>query len=113
MQSISISVWGYIELPRDMVSIQGSVHQPPSTRERHSDPETLDAALANAIAFINQSENPVILAGAELHRFGFQDKLLRFAEEKKIPVVTTLLSKSVMPEAHPLSMSLDKKYVSR
>ncbi len=97
---------GYIELPRDMVSIQGAVHQRPSTRERHSDPETLDAALSNAIAFINQSENPVILAGAELHRFGFQDKLLRLAEEKKIPVVTTLLGKSVMPEAHPLYLGI-------
>ena len=32
----------------------------------------------------------------------FQDKLLRLAEEKQIPVVTTLLGKSVMPEAHPL-----------
>jgi indolepyruvate decarboxylase len=97
---------GYIELPRDMLNIQGAVHQRPSTGGHHSDPETLDAALANAIAFINQSENPVILAGAELHRFGFQDKLLRLAEEKQIPVVTTLLGKSVMPEAHPLYLGI-------
>ena len=97
---------GYIELPRDMVGIEGSVHQRPSTGGHHSDSETLDAALSNAIAFINQSENPVILAGAELHRFGFRDKLLRFAEEKQIPVVTTLLGKSVMPEAHPLYLGI-------
>ena len=97
---------GYIELPRDMVGLQGSVHQRPSTGGLHSDPETLDAALSNAIAFINQSENPVILAGAELHRFGFRDKLLRLAEEKRIPVVTTLLGKSVMPEAHPLYLGI-------
>ncbi len=97
---------GYIELPRDMVGIQGSVHQRPSTGGHHSDSETLDAALSNAIAFINQSENPVILAGAELHRFRFRDKLLRFAEEKQIPVVTTLLGKSVMPEAHPLYLGI-------
>lgn len=97
---------GYIELPRDMVSIHGAVHQRPSTGEHYSDPEILDAALVNAIAFINQSENPVILAGVELHRFGFRDKLLRLAEEKQIPVVTTLLSKSVMPEAHPLYLGI-------
>ncbi|MDE0636329.1 MAG: thiamine pyrophosphate-binding protein [Candidatus Poribacteria bacterium] len=97
---------GYIELPRDMVGIQGSVHQRPSTGGVHSDLETLDAALSNAIAFINQSENPVILTGVELHRFGFRDKLLRFAEEKQIPVVTTLLGKSVMPEAHPLYLGI-------
>ena len=97
---------GYIELPRDMVGIEGSVHQRPSTGGHHSDSETLDAALSNAIVFINQSENPVILAGAELHRFGFRDKLLRLAEEKQIPVVTTLLGKSVMPEAHPLYLGI-------
>ena len=97
---------GYIELPRDMVSTQGQVHQRPSTDGHHSDPETLDAALANAIGFINQSENPIILAGADLHRFGYQNKLLRLTEEKQIPVVTTLLGKSVMPEAHPLYLGI-------
>ena len=97
---------GYIELPRDMISRQGQAYQRPSTGEHHSDPETLDAALANAIALINQSENPIILAGAELHRFGYQNKLLQLAEEKQIPVGTTLLGKSVMPEAHPLYLGI-------
>ncbi len=97
---------GYIELPRDMVSIHGAAHRRPSTGEHYSDPEILDAALVDAIAFINQSENPVILAGVELHRFGFRDKLLRVAEEKQIPVVATLLGKSVMPEAHPLYLGI-------
>ncbi len=97
---------GYIELPRDMVGVQGSIHQRPSTGRYRSDPETLDAALSNAIAFVNQSTNPVILAGAELHRFRFRDKLIRLAEEKQIPVVTTLLGKSVMPEAHPLYLGI-------
>ena len=97
---------GYIELPRDMVSIQGQVHQRPSTGGHPSDPETLNAALATAIGFINQSENPIILAGADVHRFGYQNKLLRLTEEKQIPVVTTLLGKSVMPEAHPLYLGI-------
>lgn len=97
---------GYIELPRDMVSIQGQIHQRPSTDGHHSDPEMLNAALADAIGFINQSENPIILAGADLHRFGYQNKLLRLTEEKQIPVVTTLLGKSVMPEAHPLYLGI-------
>ena len=97
---------GYIELPRDMVSIQGQIYQRPSTDGHHSDPEMLNAALADAIGFINQSENPIILAGADLHRFGYQNKLLRLTEEKQIPVVTTLLGKSVMPEAHPLYLGI-------
>ena len=97
---------GYIELPRDMVSVPGAVYQRPSTGGHHSNPKTLDAALTDAIAFINQSENSVILAGAELHRFGYQDKLLRLAEKRQFPVATTLLGKSVMPEAHPLYLGI-------
>lgn len=97
---------GYIELPRDMVSVEGAKYNRPSVCERQSDTDTLDAALVNAVEFINQSENPIILAGAELHRYGYQEKLVRLAEEKRIPVVTTLLGKSVMPEAHPLYLGI-------
>jgi len=97
---------GYIELPRDMVNQRGSVSYRPSTGESASEPETLNAALAAAIDFINQSQNPIILAGAELQRFGYQDKLIRLAEAKQIPVVTSILGKSVMPEAHPLYVGL-------
>ena len=97
---------GYIELPRDMVSTPGAVNQRPSTGGHHSDPKTLDAALKDAIAFINQSENSVILAGAELHRFGYQDKVLRLAEKNQFPVATTLLGKSVIQEAHPLYLGI-------
>ncbi len=104
---------GYIELPRDMVGMLGTPSQRPSTGDHQSDPETLEAALENAIAFINQSENPVILAGAELHRFGYQNKLRQLAEEKQFPVVTTLLGKSVMPEAHPLYLGIYGGAMSR
>ena len=97
---------GYIELPRDMVSVQGSIYQRPSTGGHHTDAETLDAALTDAIDFINQSQNPVILVGAEVQRFDYQDQVCRFAEEKQIPVVTTLLGKSAIPEAHPLYLGI-------
>lgn len=97
---------GYIELPRDMVDVRGTLYRRPSTGNHESDPETLIAAVDDALTFINQSKNPVILAGVELHRFGYQDKLCKLVEEKRIPVVATLLGKSVMPEAHPLYMGI-------
>lgn len=97
---------GYIELPRDMVDVRGTLYRRASTGGHMSDSESLNAAIEDAINFINQSKNPVILAGVELHRFGFQDKLLKIVEEKQIPVVATLLGKSVMPEAHPLYLGI-------
>ena len=97
---------GYIEIPRDMVDIRGTLYQGLSTGKHISDPDVLDAAVEDACDFINKSKKPVILAGVELHRFGYQDKLIRLAEEKRIPVVATLLGKSVIPESHPLYLGI-------
>ena len=97
---------GYIELPRDMVGARGTLYQRPSTGGHLSDPDALDAAVADAIDFINQSKKPVVLAGVEIHRFGYQNKLIDLVEEKRIPVVATLLGKSVIPESHPLYLGI-------
>ena len=97
---------GYIEIPRDMVDVRGTLYQGPSTGGHASDPEVLDAAVEDACNFINKSKKPVILAGVELHRFGYQDKLIKLVEEKRIPVVATLLGKSVIPESHPLYLGI-------
>lgn len=97
---------GYIEIPRDRVDVRGTLYQGLSTGKHISDPDVLDAAVEDACNFINKSKKPVILAGVELHRFGYQDKLIRLAEEKRIPVVATLLGKSVIPESHPLYLGI-------
>lgn len=97
---------GYIELPRDMVDARGTLYQRPSTGGHLSDPDILDAAVEDACNFINQSKRPIILAGVELHRFGYQNKLIHLVEEKRIPVVATLLGKSVIPESHPLYLGI-------
>ena len=89
-----------------MVDVRGTLYQRPSTGGHLSDPDTLDAAVKDATDFINQSKRPVILAGVEIHRFGYRNKLIRLIEEKRIPVVTTLLGKSVIPESHPLYLGI-------
>ena len=45
---------------------------------------------------------PVIIADVEIHRFGLQDRLLALAEGAGIPMVSTILGKSVVSERHPL-----------
>jgi TPP-dependent 2-oxoacid decarboxylase len=47
-------------------------------------------------------ERPVLLVGAEVHRFGLQEDLSRLIERMNIPVASTLLGKSVIREDHPL-----------
>jgi indolepyruvate decarboxylase len=47
---------GYIEIPRDMVDVRGTLYQGPSTGGHVSDPEVLDAAVEDACNFINKSK---------------------------------------------------------
>jgi TPP-dependent 2-oxoacid decarboxylase len=111
----------YIELPRDKVSTpipiyyQEQYTNPSSSSAKYSksakagekevggetDNDSLQEALSEAIEMINSSNQPVIIAGVELHRFGLQDKLLQLTYKTNIPVVATVSSKSVISEDHP------------
>jgi TPP-dependent 2-oxoacid decarboxylase len=100
----------YIELPRDMVSTIIPVNQEQyldsstiysKNAKVEKDRDSLREALGEAIEMINNSKEPVIVAGVELHRFGLQDKLLQLTTKTNIPVVATVLSKSVISEDHP------------
>ena len=102
----------YIELPRDTVSIPIYQEQYVDSSTTYSktakieegyetDMDSMQEALAEATAMINSSKQPVIIAGVEIHRFGLQDKLLQLTYKTNIPVVATVLSKSVISEDHP------------
>jgi TPP-dependent 2-oxoacid decarboxylase len=104
----------YIELPRDKVSTPIPIYQEQSVDSSskysktakveegyETDMDSMQEALAEATAMINSSKQPVIIAGVEIHRFGLQDKLLQLTDKTNIPVVATILSKSVISEDHP------------
>jgi indolepyruvate decarboxylase len=96
----------YIELPRDIVSLPVKPYRLSRPLSAESDKETLGEALAEASAMINGSKKPVIIAGVELHRFGLQDTLLDILDKTGIPFATTILSKSVINETHPLYLGV-------
>lgn len=96
----------YIELPRDMVSAPVSLDTMTDEKPESSDSNTLNEALREASNMINASQRPVIIAGIELHRFGLQEVLLELIENTRLPVVSTLLSKSVISEHHPLYLGV-------
>ncbi|OWK38371.1 alpha-keto acid decarboxylase family protein [Fimbriiglobus ruber] len=92
----------YIELPRDRVT-QPSLHpHVAASEEPTSDPLELQDAVAEAVGMLRNSRKPVILAGIEIERFGLSGDTLRLAERYGIPIAAMLLSKSVVPEGHPL-----------
>ncbi|MEW6158216.1 MAG: thiamine pyrophosphate-dependent enzyme [Verrucomicrobiota bacterium] len=90
----------YIELPRDLVKVAGIPHHQPIEWRESSDPDTLSAALDEAVQKINAAKKPVFLADVEVHRFGLQETLLQLSKKTKIPIACTLLGKSVIGEQY-------------
>src|SRR5262245_31751943 len=92
----------YIEVPHDMVDCEIPLLPFVSVRTEASDPHALDAPLAETLELIRHAKNPVILAGVELARYRTAPLVLRMAERMNIPIAADLLSKSAVPENHPL-----------
>jgi indolepyruvate decarboxylase len=92
----------YIEVPHDIVDREIPITGIPAAAPEKSDPHTLDAALSETLSLIRAAKKPVILAGVELARYRTARLVVRMAERMNIPVAADLLSKSTVPENHPL-----------
>ncbi len=94
----------YVEIPRDVVSkpIIRPSHPLPRQPEQSNDSVALKEAVEEAVSMINAAKKPVIIAGVEIHRFGLKEQLVELAGKTRIPVVTTILSKSVINALHPM-----------
>lgn len=94
----------YIEIPRDQVDQLlpsfTSLSDPYSKTSHEKD--LLKEALDETSAILSRSHHPLIWAGHEILRFGLSQELLQFAEKHQIPIVSSLLGKTVIDEHHPL-----------
>ena len=98
---------GYLELPRDMLTVPGRrTHTPPVTPPPSADPAALQEAVAEAEALLSAARQPVILAGEEVHRFGLVEPVLQLAERCRVPLAVSIMGKSAVPETHPLYMGV-------
>lgn len=98
---------GYIEIPFDMVDkLIPPVVEPAPRPVPTSNPDQLAAMLEDAAAMINHAKQPVIIADIELHRHNLVEEALALASAFNIPMVSTLLSKSIVSEKHPLFMGV-------
>jgi acetolactate synthase-1/2/3 large subunit len=62
--------------------------------------------IKQAAHLVNQAETPLILAGHGVILAGAEAELRQLAEKAQIPVVTTLLGISALPETHPLCLGM-------
>lgn len=71
--------------------------------ECHTDPAQAEAAADVILEALEQSVRPVIMLGHGVDSAESQQALLRFARERQIPVITSVLAKSVLSYDHPLN----------
>ena len=96
----------YIEVPHDIVDREIPITGIPLAAPEKSDPHTLEAALEETFSLIRAAKKPVILAGVELARYHIARLVVRMAERMNIPIAADLLSKSAIPENHPLYLGV-------
>jgi indolepyruvate decarboxylase len=96
----------YLELPHDMVDREIPIPPLPPFVRATSDRHTLASALEETLGLIRAARKPVILAGVELARYRLAPLVLKMAERMNIPIAADLLSKSAVPENHPLYLGV-------
>lgn len=72
-----------------------------------ADKQTLELIVNKLI----QAKHPIIVAGNQVIREECQKKLLQLVESMNIPIISTLASKGVVPEDHPLFITPGNKYI--
>jgi TPP-dependent 2-oxoacid decarboxylase len=96
----------YIEIPRDITYKIIKGPQQCNIPDFKINNKAMKEALDETANMINNSKNPVIVAGVEIQRFGLQHHILEFLNQTSIPVVSTPLSKSVLSENHPMYLGV-------
>lgn len=96
----------YIEVPYDMVGRAIPTAVTTHTISDESDSDALAAALHETLSLIRAAKKPVILAGVELARYHMAHLVVRMAERMNVPIAADLLSKSTVPENHPLYLGV-------
>ena len=96
----------YIEVPHDMAGRQIPIALAPAAAAETSDPPALAEAVEETLALLRTASRPVILAGVELARYRLAQLVVQIAERINIPIATDLLSKSAIPENHPLYLGV-------
>lgn len=92
----------YIEIPRDRVETPLGNPAKFWFTEPQSNPDALQEALDETREILLRAKRPLIWAGHELQRFGLVEPMLKFAKKYQIPIVTSLLGKTVIDEKDPL-----------
>ena len=98
---------GYIEVPRDMVSVAIDATTSNITPLLpRLDPVALEEAVRDVMTELQEASTAVIHAGAMIERRHLESDLISFATTAGIPVATSSLARGVFPERHALGLGV-------
>jgi acetolactate synthase-1/2/3 large subunit len=91
----------YLALPEDVESQPAPLGLVPLRLNTPRPDEPSPSQIERAVAVLEASTRPVVLAGHGATRSGAADALRRFSETLGLPVATTFHGKGVFPDDHP------------
>ena len=71
--------------------------------DEHTDAATAQQAADTILAALEQAKRPVIMLGHGVDSYASQQELIAFAKKRQIPIITSVLAKSVLGYEHPLN----------
>ena len=71
--------------------------------DKHTDVVAAQQAADTILEALEQAKRPVIMLGHGVDSSFSQQKLIRFAQKRQIPIITSVLAKSVLGYDHPLN----------
>lgn len=96
----------YLEIPTDLMNSEIPVKMKTDDKISESldakvDLEAIERAVSYFVNRIEESKNPVIVAGVEIGRYGLQDEILHIMEARHIPAAASILGKGIFDESKP------------
>jgi acetolactate synthase-1/2/3 large subunit len=97
-----------IDIAKDVQAAELEYEEPPEVSLPGYQPVLVGNSrqIKQAAYLVNRAETPLILAGHGVIMAGAEAELRQLAEKAHIPVVTTLLGISALPETHPLCLGM-------
>ena len=71
--------------------------------DKHTDAAAAQQAADKILEALEEAKRPVIMLGHGVDSYASQQKLIRFAQKRQIPIITSVLAKSVLGYEHPLN----------
>jgi indolepyruvate decarboxylase len=89
----------YLELPRDMVSVQ--VKEVTKAPANPSSEPALEECAAEILARLTAASSPVLMVGVEVRRFGLEARVAELARILGLPVVTSFMGRGLLANTEP------------